>query len=665
MPEIDGLRAIAVIGVILFHAGMGFSGGYVGVDVFFVISGFLITRIIIRELDSGHFSLTQFWVRRVRRILPAASFVVIFTLLAGLLLLDSAALFSTGKAAIAQALIASNVYFSRQQGYFDASSELNPLLHTWSLSVEEQFYVFYPLLLILLFRFRGRRLIVPGLLALVALSLALSTLTVHRFPDLCFYLLPTRAWEMAAGGLVALVATRLSLPQRTSNVLALSGLAVVVGSMFLFTPDTPFPGIAAAIPVGGTAVFILVSVTSKNIASRLLSGRAVTGIGKISYSLYLWHWPLLVFRKHFFISEKIEHTLAALALTVLFSCLTYRYIENPFRYSRLLKPTRNALVFGAGIALTMVLFGGLLWRTHGLPGRFDAATQSIQADMQWRTLKFESDKPEGVLIGDKLLRPEPDFVYWGDSHGMATSYLIDKLALQRGLSGRALLRRGTPPIPGLWKPFKVLNEKEMMLRLNKGRLDWLIASKSKNLILVARWDAMLLGAQEIEVKNQQGSRIEDATVMDTDDIPPSLENSSRALKRQLEPMLEELSKNGVKVWILLQVPESSRASVSHDFYLIHRYPWAYPDDSRWDTELATYRQRGQPSREIFKRFASPDVVILDPKNEFYGSASKLQLYNKRAFYWDDDHLTEAGNEHYLTGMFSKVLDEIARDNGGK
>jgi hypothetical protein len=153
--------------------------------------------------------------------------------------------------------------------------------------------------------------------------------------------------------------------------------------------------------------------------------------------------------------------------------------------------------------------------------------------------------------------------------------------------------------------------------------------------------------------------------MDTDDIPPSLENSSRALKRQLEPMLEELSKNGVKVWILLQVPESSRASVSHDFYLIHRYPWAYPDDSRWDTELATYRQRGQPSREIFKRFASPDVVILDPKNEFYGSASKLQLYNKRAFYWDDDHLTEAGNEHYLTGMFSKVLDEIARDNGGK
>ena len=231
-PDIDGLRAVAVLGVILFHAGIPLHGGYVGVDVFFVISGYLITQIILRETKEKKFSLKNFWVRRIRRILPAATLVTITTLCVGCLILDSTSFSSLGKSAIAQAIMIANVFFWRSSGYFSEASELQPLLHTWSLSVEEQFYVVFPVLFVFLLRRNRWTLSILGIASLA--SFAISIWGVSSHPSATFYLLPTRAWELAAGALLAILEPRLRIQGAPKELAAASGLGASLISMAFF-----------------------------------------------------------------------------------------------------------------------------------------------------------------------------------------------------------------------------------------------------------------------------------------------------------------------------------------------------------------------------------------------------------------------------------------------
>src|SRR5882724_53425 len=308
-PEIDGLRAVAVLSVVLYHAGFGCSGGYIGVDVFFVVSGFLITSLIWSDLEKGRFTFANFWERRARRIVPALVVVTLVTLVIGAVLLLPADLKNLGRASASQAVFTANIHYWLDSGYFAGESAEKPLLHTWSLAVEEQFYLIVPFIMWLTYRtkvLRGRAAVISILLTGFIISLALSIYGIHdfRFPSATFYLLPTRAWELLTGAIVAFLPALPGLLGRrvTRELLSLSGLALILYPVLFYTAETPFPGLAALPPCLGTALLILANgrIDSKapTVIGRILSIRAVVFIGLISYSLYLWHWPLLAFSRY-------------------------------------------------------------------------------------------------------------------------------------------------------------------------------------------------------------------------------------------------------------------------------------------------------------------------------------------------------------------------------
>jgi peptidoglycan/LPS O-acetylase OafA/YrhL len=327
--EIDGLRAVAVLPVILFHAGFSvFSGGYVGVDVFFVISGYLITSILISELEQGNFSIGRFYERRARRILPALFLVMFACLPFAYMWMLPSQLKDFAQSLVAVVFFASNVLFWREDGYFAAAAELKPLLHTWSLAVEEQYYLLFPIFLLLLWRF-GRQPVFWTVIAVAVASLLLAEWGWRNMPSANFYLAPTRAWELLAGSICAFMTV--GKPQRSSNMLSAVGLAMIVFAIFVYDEGTPFPSVYALVPVVGTMLIILFAAEGTWVA-KLLSLRAFVGIGLISYSAYLWHQPLFAFARLRSLTEPGHMLMGALAVaSLLLAWATWRYVEQPFR----------------------------------------------------------------------------------------------------------------------------------------------------------------------------------------------------------------------------------------------------------------------------------------------------------------------------------------------
>ena len=292
-PEIDGIRAVAVLPVILFHAGIaGFSGGFVGVDVFFVISGYLISTIIFSELEANSFSIAKFYVRRARRILPALFSVVLFCIPLAWLYLPPRDLIDFGQSLVAVSTFTSNILFRRESGYFDTAAEIKPLLHTWSLAVEEQYYVLFPLFAMLFWRF-GVRTITLLLCAAFFLSFAASVWGVHHKPSATFYLLPFRGWELLVGVFCALMARDFEFKSRyVNNLMSLVGLLAVIFTIGFYDEDTLFPGPTALAPTIGTGLLILFC-RPETITYSFLANRLCVGVGLVSYSAYLWHQPAL------------------------------------------------------------------------------------------------------------------------------------------------------------------------------------------------------------------------------------------------------------------------------------------------------------------------------------------------------------------------------------
>ncbi len=356
--EIDGLRALAVIPVILFHAGLGVSGGYVGVDIFFVISGYLITSIILRELTAGTFSLIHFYERRIRRILPALFFVIFVCLPFAWLWLLPHELKSFAESVVAVVLFSSNILFWQESEYFATGAEYIPLLHTWSLAVEEQYYVIYPLLMLLLWRF-GRYWLVALILLTGLLSLGLSEWGWRYFPEANFYLLPTRAWELMLGALLAFYLFRHKQPGGAIRQWgSLLGILFIVAAVFFFDSDTPFPGFYALVPTTGAALIILFT-TEGTLAYWLLSQRLMVGMGLVSYSAYLWHQPLFVFARIRSMDTPSLGLMLALSIaTFVLAYLTWLIIERPFRNKRFL--ARKTLFFIAAIAALLLLGTGVV-----------------------------------------------------------------------------------------------------------------------------------------------------------------------------------------------------------------------------------------------------------------------------------------------------------------
>ena len=370
--EIDGLRAVAVVPVILFHAGFErFSGGFVGVDVFFVLSGYLITTILLAEIAEGRFSLIRFYERRARRILPALYFVMLVTLPFAFRLMLPDEFASFAQALISVLFFVSNVYFWQTTDYFSRAAEESPLLHTWSLGVEEQYYMLFPLGLLLLWRL-GPRGALAGLIAGSLASLALAEYGVHRWPVPTFFLLPTRAWELGLGSLAAFYLTRRGLariPARFGGGAAALGLAMILASVALFDAETPFPSLYALLPTVGTVLVVLYADPGA-LAGRLLSWRPVVFVGLISYSAYLWHQPLFAFARITEFRRPGDGLMLGLSLlALLLAALTWRYVERPFR-DRTAISARGILGYGLASSAGLLLLAGVAPWLAASPTRY-------------------------------------------------------------------------------------------------------------------------------------------------------------------------------------------------------------------------------------------------------------------------------------------------------
>lgn len=432
--EIDGLRAVAVVPVVLFHAGVyGFSGGFVGVDVFFVISGYLITTLLIGEFENGIFSIVRFYERRARRILPALFTVILFCLPFAWFHMVPVQLREFSRALVAVGLFASNILFWLKTDYFAPSVEENPLIHTWSLAVEEQFYIIFPVLLIVLWKF-GKKPVFLTIVTISIFSLALSEWGSRYAPSANFYLLPTRAWELGVGVICAFVLNKKAA--YSSAILSLIGLLLITSSIYWFDSETPFPSSYAILPVGGTALVIIFARKS-NLTGKLLSFPIFVGIGLLSYSTYLWHQPLFAFARisHETGSPSVFWLLCLGLLSIVLAYLTWRFVEQPFRNKS--KPwfqsQRSMLsLSGASIAVLigMGLFGHFTngfynsWASRNPLGKevvdlLDEARQwngVLQDDTKCRFNSSEVDVEFLVRLEECSDKFGPGLLVLGDSH---------------------------------------------------------------------------------------------------------------------------------------------------------------------------------------------------------------------------------------------------------
>ncbi|MCB1669760.1 MAG: acyltransferase family protein [Gammaproteobacteria bacterium] len=439
--EIDGLRAVAVIPVILFHAGFdSFSGGFAGVDIFFVISGYLITTIIVSDLDQGRFTLRRFYERRVRRILPALSVVLGISFLLAWLLLLPVDMRSFSRDLLGVVLFASNFLFWADTDYWGAATELNPLLHTWSLAVEEQFYLVFPLLLMWIWKWQqgnnfrrgpGWRRILPLIIfgVLGVGSLVLSEWSTSRAPMAGYFLLPGRAWELLLGAIIALSGSQTSragavdpikqiaIPLR--ELAGLTGLVMILVSILVLDDSVPFPGLRALLPTLGAGL-ILQFASSETLTGRLLSLRPLVGFGLISYSAYLWHQPLLAFLRH--VSIGAPDTLiivVTLGVTFLLASLTWLLVELPFRKGRVLT---GVPLFQAALAcsLALIAVGIAGQKSYGFINRAAGAEVYLAWADKTRINFGLHEICDGRDLDASQCRTSasPELLIWGDSYAM-------------------------------------------------------------------------------------------------------------------------------------------------------------------------------------------------------------------------------------------------------
>lgn len=400
--DIDGLRAIAVMSVVVHHFFTGLlPGGFVGVDIFFVISGFLISSQIYREASVGEFSLRTFYKRRINRIVPALLVVVLVSLLLGVFVLSPRDLTRMGVSAFLSLVGGSNFFFWREYGsYFAGDSSEAILLHTWSLGVEEQFYLLWPLFILVLVKWVPRY-IVPIVVTLTVLAVGLSEYGSRTFASASYYLLPTRLFELMIGGVLAIVLTR--RPQvfspRLASLATVAGLGLIGYPLVSLSKDSVFPGLNALLPCLGTG--LLIYAGSGGASSRILANTPMSFIGLISYSLYLWHWPIAAFLNYLDVPMSFGLGFLAIAASVFLAWLSWKYIEVPFRRSGVKLGFGRVFAFRFAVPACVIFLGcALVLETHGFPQRFDAKVATLEA--------MASAKPEELRAGCHV----PAALYW-------------------------------------------------------------------------------------------------------------------------------------------------------------------------------------------------------------------------------------------------------------
>jgi len=643
-PDIDGLRAIAVLAVLIYHTGLGFPGGYVGVDVFFVISGYLITSLIVKDLQAGTFSFPHFWERRVRRILPAQVVMVATTLAVGACFLFPTHFEDLAKSAAAQTVMAANFRFSNQVGYFDGPAELKPLLHTWSLSVEEQFYLLLPLLLVLSHRYfrHGRTTMLAGL---TLASFALSVWGVYAFPASTYFLLPTRAWEMLLGSLLAVGTPGRSLSSRFRTALGWLGLCGIAVACIWYDQETAFPGAAALLPCLGAAAFLFANTADLTSSGRVLAKRPWVMIGRMSYSLYLWHWPVLaLLRISHGVDLPVELSLIAVAVSLALAWLSWKFVETPFRTAVGLS-RRKAFGMAVACSLLIIVVSQGIVETEGLAARFP---KNIRDVLESARLANVGDKECLNIIGKELPAGQTGtFLLWGDSHAQAISEVIDHLAEEQGISGYCRYPSGVVPVPGIWSK-KDSNQSAMDLKWDT--LQFIKDHHIQHVILASYWTSYLV---------PKGRKIDLVRDENTEVLSPEL--AIQVLRRGLKRMVADLDKAGVTVWILRQVPEQKESSPPE--LLAKHIQFGLSTEIK-GTTLREYLARQSNVNTIFDELqrSFSNVRVLDPIPYCFDQAGFSRICNaSHSYYRDDDHLSEYGADVLMTPLFQPVIQQISRE----
>ena len=497
-PDVDGLRAVAVSAVLLYHARLGVPGGFVGVDIFFVLSGFLITSIILKDAASPNgFSIVGFWERRIRRILPALFVLILCTIAAGWFILLPSDFADFGKSVFAQAFFAGNFYYWISAGYFDQPAAYKPLLHTWSLAVEEQYYLFFPILFLPWWKIKIttlRWIIILGGLS----SLALSIVQTQAVPDAAFYLLPSRAWELFLGAFLAVTPYKPNVPRAVSEAASWTGVAAIALAYACYTSATPFPGLAAVLPCAGAAAIIWANDLGHRTSSvaRLLALPPVVFVGKISYSLYLWHWPILVYaiywKEYGILSWYIRAAL--LVFSFVMATLSWKFVETPFRTRQLLARRRDIFAFGLLAPITCASMGTILVVTNGMPSRYPAAVVAFDADRKEVNLPF-ADKPhadilkvvaQGELPRVGMAGQPVHCLLWGDSHAFAIVPALAAVAEKSSSSVELAVYSATGPILNFESPGKNSMGADS-IAWNQAIVDHVRQQKISNVLLAAHW----------------------------------------------------------------------------------------------------------------------------------------------------------------------------------
>ncbi|MFJ2288110.1 acyltransferase family protein [Pseudomonas iridis] len=454
-PEIDGLRAISVTAVLLFHLGASlFPGGFVGVDIFFVISGFLITSIIKKEIEAGSFSIMSFYDRRIRRIFPALLAMIGCTIVFGYFALLPGEYQKLGISSAYSVASISNFFFFNNTGYFDAAAKTMPLLHTWSLAVEEQFYLGLPLLLLILFAVSRKRASIPiiGTALVMVSSFAWSIYVIQTDPKAAFFLPQYRVWELGIGALLAFLPSNAKefLPRWALEAAPIVGLTMIFYGVFMFNEKEPFPGFKALIPATGAAL-VLFQSGAMTFANRLLRFQPLPKIGLISYSLYLWHWPIIVFWQTYTGNRELGtgEMLGIAGFSLAAAWMSWAFIEQPFR--KLRGRHSATIAYGLIAALVVGVAGFSVNKLDGFPARISSEAIAITSkDKMWdytcpQTLI--SGPAQGLCaVGADWSTAKSHGVIWGDSHAEHFLPLLDGVAKKAGVS--IVLYRGCSPFLG-------------------------------------------------------------------------------------------------------------------------------------------------------------------------------------------------------------------------
>ena len=670
--EIDGLRAVAVLPVILFHAGFNyFEGGFVGVDVFFVISGYLITTIILADMNNGTFSIVTFYERRARRILPVLFFVMFCCLPFAWLWLLPTHLKDFSKSLTAVSLFSSNIFFWKGSGYFDTAAELKPLLHTWSLAVEEQYYILFPLFLLALWKLR-KRWIFGILIALALISLTMAHIGAYSYPSATFYLLPTRGWELAIGAIIAFYFLYkrdqiefIRSNKSISEAFSFIGLSLICYSIFAFNKSTPFPSIYALIPTVGAALIIIFSTVDTTVG-RLLSSKLMVGIGLLSYSAYLWHQPLFVFARYRSMTEPGVMLLVVLScLSIVFAYFSWRYIEIPFRDKK---------TFGRKKIFCFAVVGSIFFAATGFAGRMNKGWAGrIPSDLNMIFNNAIEISPIEKLCQPPIISHAKDsyvmpdnakrYVYLiGDSHaGALASTLqhgIEDLRINNGMDigFMAFVKNGCPPVTKVYRSNGEKGE-EVCKSHNDDVYSYISSNNSiEYIVMSTRWTLNYVGDRfnNFEGGIEYGGPANLVVVYD--DI--KYYNDKKLISERYTESIKYLINLGKKVILVYPIPEVGWNVP--DYFL--KYSFSNKIDSNntnpviGSTSYDVFVNRNNEVYNILDSIGEhPNLFRVYPDkifcNTFASERCSVQN-NGQIFYRDDDHPSLAGSK--------LIVDEIIK-----